>query len=690
MVVESRHLITWESRPLSSDRDRLLRLVGLPCLIVILAAELVFSIRQQSPTWNEAYHLVAGYRYWQCSDFGVNPEHPPLVKLLASAPLLGLHLRVPAVPTGSSKQEWNVAGRKLLYANDADTLLFRARLAVGLLVLVLALLLWEAGSRMFGPRVALLALVLAAFEPNILAHGALVTTDLGLTCGLFAAVYAFYRFVRWPSVLCLVECGLTVGIALAVKHSGLLVFPILGSLALAELVSGVQPISEGGGTPPRELKSTVQRAFRLIGALVVVGAIALGVLWASYAFRFQARPDSLKLTPSLDENVERLKSRVASRVILRLHRWKALPESYLYGLADVLIVSAGPRPTFLLGKIYPHGRWFYFPVAFVIKSTLGFLLLLALVPLSKALRLQKTRREVLFLVIPPVLYFALSLTSGLNIGVRHILPVYPFLIVLAAAGGVSLVKQNPRWVFVVAGLFGFHVISSLRSYPDYLAYSNEAWGGPKHTYEALADSNVDWGQGLKSAKAYLDSRHITDCWLAYFGSADPGYYQIPCKLLPDPFAPWWGMPVDVATPTYEGTVLVSATQAAGVYWGPAELNPYAQFLRKPPADVIGGSILVFNGRFHLEIASPWSRLRKAWELFGNQQLTQALSEARAAARVAPRMVYVHYTLGYLLAQAKQKDEARREYLIAISLAQTVYPEYQWYWVTYLDGLIKGL
>jgi hypothetical protein len=201
---------------------------------------------------------------------------------------------------------------------------------------------------------------------------------------------------------------------------------------------------------------------------------------------------------------------------------------------------------------------------------------------------------------------------------------------------------------------------------------------------------VDWGQGLKSAKLYLDRHHIKDCWLGFFGSADPGYYEIPCKHLPDAFDRWWGRPTEVVPEDYQGTVLLSATQTAGVYSGPGELNPYGEFLKSSPAEVIGGSILVFRGRINLKGASQRSRLDRAWQLLAESKLDLAIGEARGVASAAPRMVYAHYTLGHLLAQANRKDEARREYQTCLTLAQTVHPEFQWFWIPFIQSELKQL
>jgi hypothetical protein len=559
-------------------------------LFVILVGELALSVREQSQTGDEGCHIFAGYQVWTRGDFGLNPEHPPLVKLVAAIPLLGLPLNVPSSSEASFKAECFFGASRFLYGNDADRILFRARLAASVFTLLLAVFVFVATQRFFGFAPALVALVLFCFEPNILAHGALVTTDVAVSWGIFASVYTFHRYAQGPSVFRLIGCGLVVGSALVTKHSAVLIIPVLVLVCVVEILQ------------PREGRR--KGALRMAVGLLVIAAISVLLVWASYGFRFQARPDSRKMSPSLAEFAP---NNWHGALILMMARWRLLPESYLYGFADVSIVSSG-RSMFLFGEVYPTGRWFYFPTAFTIKSTLAFLLLLAAVPLARG----AARREALLFVAPPVLVLvAVSLTFQLNIGIRHILPLYPFLIVLIAATAWNVARHQRQWRAAVVGLLLFHVISSLRSFPDYLPYSNEIWGGPANTYKVLTDSNVDWGQGLKATKQYLDRRGITECWFAYFPRlvVDPAYYGIPCRPLPtffvrfalsNKFAGLENLPGVALVPvpsTIRGPVLVGATELSGVHWGPAELNPYRPFLKTSPLDVIAGSVLVFEGTF---------------------------------------------------------------------------------------------
>ena len=192
-------------------------------------------------------------------------------------------------------------------------------------------------------------------------------------------------------------------------------------------------------------------------------------------------------------------------------------------------------------------------------------------------------REILFLLVPPVIYLLVAMSAKTNIGVRHILPLYVFLAMLVGGAAWGLIRRNPRWAYAVLALLLFHAVSSVRAFPVYLAYSNELWGGPANTHKHLTDSNADWGQQLKATKQYLDRRGVKDCWFVYFaeGVADPRYYGIPCKPLPTINTLWLNQPIDVPA-AIDGPVLISASNLSGYEFGPGPLNPYEQFKRLRP------------------------------------------------------------------------------------------------------------
>jgi Dolichyl-phosphate-mannose-protein mannosyltransferase len=629
----------------------------------VFAAELAIASSRMSQTFDEACHIFAGYRYWKNFDFGINPEHPPLVKLMAAMPLLSLHLRAPALPQGYFKGVEFIGGRQFLYANDANTLLLRARLAAALLALALALTVFLAARSMWGKGPAFLALVLLVFEPNIVAHGSLVTTDMGVTFGIFLAVFCFYSFVKRSSVPWLIATGVAAGIALATKHSGILIFPILLLLGFLEW------LLHCGTRREDSPKDNSRKALTLAASLVAIAAIAVVVLWSTYGFRFAARPAGLHMVPPLAVFAGGADS-AGSPLLRGVAHWKLLPESYLYGVADLLHVEGVPNPTYLLGRYYPRAQWFWFPAVFAIKSTLGFLALCCLLAFSPLLRQPDRRRELIFLSIPAAVYFAAAIGSGINLGVRHILPVYPFLIVLVAAGAWSLARTRRGLAVLVAACVVLHVASSLRAFPDDIAFANELWGGPANSYRLVTDSNVDWGQGLKAMKTYLDHHGIKECWFAYFAAnvADSSYYGIPCEPLPNSFSVANRIPVPAIPSTIDGPIFLSASEVTGTFWGGDAYNPYLEFRGKRPSALIAHSILCFEGRFDVPAAAAKAHEVAAAQLSETPRLEQAMAEAETALALAPNSAGPHLVRALVLARMQRRAEAEEEYRKAQTLA----------------------
>jgi 4-amino-4-deoxy-L-arabinose transferase-like glycosyltransferase len=656
----------------SAGARRVWTALGVAALLALLAAQLAASVRGSSQTFDEANHVSAGYRAWTQRDFGLNPEPPPLVKLLAAAPLLGERWQTPALPGGHFKLEAYVAGREFLYANDADRILWRARLAVASLTLALALLVFAAARSLFGTGPAFLALGLLVFEPNLLAHGALVTTDAGLACFLFAAVWAFQRHLARPSPWNLAAVGLAGGCTLASKHAGLLLLPLLALLAAAEVWPG-----------PRRA-----RVSRLVDSLAIAGLIALAVLWSAYGLRQRARPEGLALAPPIAELLRDVESGVRAGAIDAAGRLRLLPEAYLYGLAEVQAISER-SPSYLFGRVYGSGRWFYFPAVFAIKSTLGFLALLVLSAVLLARGRLGGRRERLFLALPPAFWLAAATTSGLNVGVRHLLPMLPFLAVLIGAGAFRFAQRGRRQAALVAGLLALHALSSVAAHPVYLAYANELFGGPARVHRHLTDSNVDWGQQLPAVGRWLQQQGIRECWFAYFlgDLVDLRRYGVPCRPLPSIstllLEPEMEVPASVS-----GTVLVSASVLSGYEFGPAEMNPYAAFQRLRPLAQIEHGVFVYEGRFEIPLAAGLNHAAQARRLLRRGERERALAEARRAAALAPQAVLVHVTLADVFAALGWRAEARGAREHALALARSVHPDYQAAWIPALERALS--
>lgn len=207
-------------------------------------------------------------------------------------------------------------------------------------------------------------------------------------------------------------------------------------------------------------------------------------------------------------------------------------------------------------------------------------------------------------MVPVVVFLGLAMQSDMNIGVRHVLPIYPFLYLVGASALSVAIGRDRRWV-VAAALLAFQVVTSLRSFPGYIAYANEAWGEQKNVHRLLSDSNSDWGQQLKTVAQYLRDRKVTDCWMAYTASgvADERHYGVPCRTLPTMVNLWW-IPVPMNVPSQiDGPVLISDDELEGVDLPFGQANPYAQFKQLKPSVILDGGILVYDGHFDVPLAS---------------------------------------------------------------------------------------
>lgn len=652
-------------------------------LLVLLSFQVLHAIHGQSLTWDEGDHIFAGYTTWRTFDYGLNPEHPPLVKGVATLPLLALHLKVPPLGNRFFKDESYLDGRELLFRNQPayspQFLTFLVRVPTLLFTLIAALLVFAAGYEMFSVEAGLVALFLFTFEPNLLAHGAYVTTDMAASCTIFATVYALWRYVQKASLGRVLVVGIAAGFALAAKHSTVLLGPILIVLVLGELL----------GTFVTRRPEVRRESVKMAGTLAVTVVVAVAILWAFYGFRYSARPAPLALSPTLVQYTAPLAPHEAGGILFAAH-YHLLPESWLYGLTDVRTM-ANDMPSYFFGRVYNHGIWYYFPAVFLIKSTLAEIALLALALFAIARRWLRRYRELWFLTAPPAMYLLFAMGSHLNIGARHILNLWVFAAVLGAAGAVTLARRSRGWLIAVAVLLVFHAATTLHAAPNYMAYANEAFGGPTKTYKYLTDSNTDWAQQLVATSKYVREHHIHDCWIAYFAAPFllPADYGIPCKRLPtfdtlsqrDDFLE--------VPPQITGPVLISAGTLNGFEFGSSVLNPYESFRALTPVDSIQDGIFVYDGTFSVPLAAALTHTQRADALLTRGDTSGALAEARLAQTLAPGEVTPNLTLAKVLLASHAEGvtaEAQQAIARAEDRMKDMDPATQLQWQAQVDKL----
>ncbi len=542
-------------------------------LLLLFWWRVLVNIRDQSPTMDEPFHLVRGVAYWQTGDLRLQYEHPPLSHAWSGA-YIALE---PDLPSLASLKGWDRAScidvtRHLLREPGwpLERALFLGRWAVLALGLVLSALVSRWTGELFGHEAGLAALFLCTFDPNILAHSSLVTTDLPVTCLTYAACYAFSRWLDRPTSGRLLLAGLTLGLAWGAKLSALILLPALGLVLLWH-------VWRRRGEATGEHVSNAPRVASplLIGFVAILG-IGFLVLWALYRFETGVwAPIGIQMPmPTYWDNLQRL--------------WQH---------------QASGQRAFFIGQLSEEGWWYYFPVLFVIKTPLPLLTLLVVAVVAA----WRTRRLAWppVMIIFPALYFAVSMASKINIGYRHILPVVPFAAMVAAtAFHYLLIAPVPgggtrrSWWRTLIGhwsLFVVHcllvlwmALSSLWIHPYYLAYFNELVGGPDQGYRYAVDSNLDWGQDLKRLRAYLDEQGIDRIKLSYFGTARPERYGIEYDPLPMPppsppsdFSPFNPEP---------GVYAISASNLQLL----EDPDVFDWFRRRQPTAKVGYSIFIYD------------------------------------------------------------------------------------------------
>jgi len=453
----------------------------LGCFALAFSLISILSLVQKSPTVDEPIHLFAGYSYLKWGDFRANPEHPPLVKLWAALPLLAFDVKdpVPSSPLWDMILESerplpsrDLAAQMLFVDNDDETLFFVAKLQMIALGILLGIFVYVWSKELFGVVAGVAALFLFALDPNILAHSQIVHTDLAFTAFFFIGTYFFWRALgrlTWANVL--FTC-VFFALAVITKYSYPAIFIVWAVLGSIKIFSS-EPCRYGvGGSTPVSGRWKKALLISALGASAAVTAYLF--IWAVYGFRFDAIPGGSSHLP-IDWVLppESSPLRPLARFISD-HR--LFPEAWIYG--QLYVLKYLKRDAYFLGQFSAtEGFWSYFPVAFAVKTPLPTLMIL-IVGLNMFLRGRLNRTRALFLLVPAVVYFSLAVASRANIGLRYILPVYPFLFVLAG-GAVAELWKHGGWIRKgVALLAVWSLWSCLSIYPSYLAFFNELVGGP--------------------------------------------------------------------------------------------------------------------------------------------------------------------------------------------------------------------
>ncbi len=575
----------------SSDHsltERLERRAGwwATAVLLLMFGLALTSMVNKAPTFDEQGFIVRGLAYLRGYQ-QIRVGHPLGINVLNAVLLafdesVSLPLDDPSW-TGSS---FHRPAELFLWemGNDVEHIMFLARLPSIWLGLLLAAVVgrwaWQISARRW---VGLLALTFVALDPNILAHTRLATTDLGLTAFALLAGYTLWGFLSSPSWAKALLAGASFGLLQNTKFTALLFIPLFAlviGIGLGQWWVEKWRFQEEG--------SNWLAAFPwrpLLMLLVAYPLAALLTLWGTNGFDISSMPADLPLLAGLSG--------------------KTMPLAhYLEQLLDIGGRLRVGTPSFLLGQYSEQGWWYYFPVAFLLKTPLPTLILLAWGMAAFLFCLVRKRRQgrclkpldSAALLVPGLGFFIIALTTDINLGYRHILPILPFLVLFAAAAvGSGTRSFLPRRRIYAATLLSFWLaIVTLIIYPDFLSYFNVLAGGPDNGWRSLVDSNLDWGQDLDDLPDWMAENGVDEVWLSYFGEARPEQYGIAYQGL-DSFPPRLmnpqARPFAPSNPA-PGIYAISATNLQGVHF--TNHDQFAWFREQQPLDKLGYSLFLFQ------------------------------------------------------------------------------------------------
>ncbi len=499
-------------------------------LLLGLHGWLAFSSgRDKSAVFDEIAHLGGGYLQSTTGDYRFNAESGTLPQRWAAWPLSAYNLGIPPVdhPARRGANVW-ILGRELLYGQgrDAAHLLEAARGMIVVISLALACLVYVWSRACHGPGGGLLSLALYALSPTMLAHARLVTADLAAAFFFLLSAGALWRLLERVTPARLAGAALAVSGLLLAKMSGVLILPMAIILILIHVARS----------------QARARQILVIGALVVaVTIVATVAVWSAYDWRYSAQPDAppegSQFLHAFDSLLER--AGPVSSVLSGARDARLLPEAYLWGLAYTFDTTR-ERDAFLRGRTSKTGWWWFFPYAVAVKTPLALFVLLALATAAARRGTGAISRGLYVpLWVLLAVYSLAAASSHLNIGHRHMLPIYPVLFIFAGAAGGWLSagreSRRPATAVLVLLCLGSFLLESARIRPHYLSYFNQLAGGPDNGYRHLVDSSLDWGQDLPGLAGFLEQLHTTDSdipvYAAFFGAAPPAYHRIDAAWL---------------------------------------------------------------------------------------------------------------------------------------------------------------
>ncbi len=483
--------------PFNKGNNYIYQYVLIPAIVAIGVIRIFLTYDDISITFDEPFHVNYSYRLWGGYGYDIHEENPALTRITLSAIPFLLGYRY----IGNNYSKYDA------YAipSNIDLKIFQfARISNIIYFILMCAGVYCLAKSLFNVNIAVISVFIISMEPTVLAHSALATVDASLLATFILSIYFFTKWMSDKKIFNGLLLCISLAFTLVSKYSAI---PFLGISILLIIICALY-------YDKKNRDGITRTILYFIGIILCT----MFIVWSFYKF---------DIGPLISENARQIlidKYNVGDRNILiqagiEYANKNIYPlNHFIAGALRIIMHNNCPQQGYLLGKVYPLGDWMYFPIALCVK-TLLINLIFAIVGVFLIVR--KYRKSVKWQVFVPIIAASsimfIAIISNLNIGVRHILPIYTFMSILSAYSLFYLWNLKCKYKlnkYVIIILLSYTFYSSLQSHPDYISYFNEFAGS--HPENILVDSNLDWGQDYDKLKREIQTQGIDELWVSIF------------------------------------------------------------------------------------------------------------------------------------------------------------------------------
>ncbi len=534
-------------------------------ILLVYAILVVSSISMKSNVYDEPGHIARAVLFSK-TGYMVIVTHPPLMHDLISIPLNIIDINMPKDYMSYIKiNELTSFGQEILFnsGNNPDMILFLSRIPLILTGILLGIYVFKWAKELYGEKAGLFALVIYAFNPVIIGNTPLILTDMTMTSFSFIATYYLWKFLCNKSIRNLLLTSIFFGFAQASKFTAIFFVPIFGFLMFFSSYEYSMPIVF------KELfhKSRIRKILAMVLSFMCISLISLMIINLTYGFNGFLVPLEKSIKNDPGEYFDKefyMPDSISARITNNIFMQKVISVTLNYGLsivsypylkdfAALISMNLSPKTIltggYLLGEYSNHGWWYYFILAFIIKTPIILLIFIFCSVLIKSketlayflrkpmdTNIVQRNKDEIFLLFPSlflIIYFMFHPTPS---GIRYILPIFPFLFVFTSRIINSRIFSNRKIAIATIMLVFIYVFGAFLIFPDYINYYNILVGGSSNGYKYLQGYDTDAGQDIKQLSKYVMQNNISDIKLAYYGTSDPFYYLnftcLACSVCP--------------------------------------------------------------------------------------------------------------------------------------------------------------